>query len=100
MNSKFRGSTIQADKNLRRYSHDGLVNIFQSEKMDAHLRPEFRERAESAGAALSLASADNAQTESVVVIKIVARASAKRAKTEQIQKTEIIVIFRLEEGFS
>jgi hypothetical protein len=69
--------------------------------MDAHLRPEFREeRAESAGAALSLASADHAQTESVVVIKIVARASAKRAKTEQIQKTEIIAIFRLEEGFS
>jgi hypothetical protein len=61
--------------------------------MDAHLRPEFREeRAESAGAALSLASSDNAQTESVVVIKIVDRASAKRAKTEQIQKTE--------EGFS
>ena len=43
---------------------------------------------------------DNAQTESVVVIKIVARASAKRAKTEQIQKTEILAIFRLEEGFS
>jgi hypothetical protein len=39
--------------------------------MDAHLRPEFREeRAESAGQALSLASADDAQTESFIVIKL------------------------------
>jgi hypothetical protein len=69
--------------------------------MDAHLRPEFREeRAESAGAALSLASADNAQTESVGLIKIVARAARNEQKTEQIQKTEIIAILRLEEGFT
>jgi hypothetical protein len=40
-NSKFRGATIQADHNLGEYPHDGLINIFQSEKMDAHLRAEF-----------------------------------------------------------
>ena len=40
-NSKFRGATIQADNNLSKYPHDGLVNIFQFGKMDAHLRAEF-----------------------------------------------------------
>jgi hypothetical protein len=40
-NSEFRGATIHADNNLRKYPHDGLINIFQSEKMDAHLRAEF-----------------------------------------------------------
>jgi hypothetical protein len=40
-NSKFRGATIQADNNLRKYPHDGLINIFQFGKMDAHLHAEF-----------------------------------------------------------
>jgi DNA-binding NarL/FixJ family response regulator len=40
-NSKFCHATIQAHHNLRKYPHDRFVNIFQSEKMDAHLRAEF-----------------------------------------------------------
>jgi hypothetical protein len=36
----------------------------------------------------------------VIANKIVARAGAKRAKTEQIQKTEIIAILRLAKGFN
>jgi hypothetical protein len=40
-NSKFRGATIQADNNLRKYPQDGLINIFQFGKMDGHLRAEF-----------------------------------------------------------
>jgi hypothetical protein len=39
--SKIRGSTIRADNNLRKYPRDELANILPSEKMDAHLRPEF-----------------------------------------------------------
>jgi hypothetical protein len=33
-NSKFRCATIQADKNLRKYRHDGLGNVFQFWKVD------------------------------------------------------------------
>jgi hypothetical protein len=40
-NSKFRGATIQADNNLRKYPHDGLVNILEFGNMDAHHRAEF-----------------------------------------------------------
>jgi len=40
-NSKFSSATIQTNNNLWKYPHNGLVNIFQSEKMDAHLRAEF-----------------------------------------------------------
>jgi len=38
---EFRHATIQADNNLRKYPHDGLINIFQFGKMDAHFRAEF-----------------------------------------------------------
>jgi hypothetical protein len=37
-NNKFRGATVQADNNLRKYPHDGLINIGE---MDANLRAEF-----------------------------------------------------------
>ena len=40
-NSKFRSATIHADNNLRKYPHDGLINILQFGKMDAHLPAEF-----------------------------------------------------------
>ncbi len=40
-NDKFGAATIQADNNLRGYPHRGLVNIFQSGEMDAHIRAEF-----------------------------------------------------------
>jgi hypothetical protein len=32
-NSKFSSATIQGDNNLRKYPHNRLVNIYQSEKM-------------------------------------------------------------------
>jgi hypothetical protein len=38
---KFRGATIQADNKLRKYPHGGLVNVFQSGKMDAYLPGEL-----------------------------------------------------------
>jgi hypothetical protein len=38
--SKFRGATIQTDNNLWKYPHDGLVNVFQSGKMDGYLPAE------------------------------------------------------------
>jgi hypothetical protein len=37
-NSKFRVATIQADNNVRKYPHDGLINIGE---MEANLRTEF-----------------------------------------------------------
>ena len=36
-----RHATIQTDNKLWEYPYDGLINVFQSEKMDAHLRAEF-----------------------------------------------------------
>jgi hypothetical protein len=39
-NSKFGGAAIEADNNVGKYPHDGLVNIFQFGKMDAYLRAE------------------------------------------------------------
>jgi len=39
--SKFRGATIQADYELWKYPHDGLIKVFQSRKMDAHLTAEL-----------------------------------------------------------
>ena len=39
--SEFGGATIQTDNELWEYPHNGLVKVFQSEKMDAHLRAEF-----------------------------------------------------------
>ena len=38
--SEFRGATIQADNNLWKYPHDGLVNIFQAGEVDGHLSRE------------------------------------------------------------
>jgi hypothetical protein len=40
-NSKFSSATTQADNNIGKYPHDGLVYIFQFGEMDAYLRAEF-----------------------------------------------------------
>ena len=40
-NKEFRRATIQANNKLWKYPHDGLVNVFQSEKMDAYLPGEL-----------------------------------------------------------
>src|SRR5882757_1061307 len=39
--SEFRSSTIQTDNKLRKHPRDGLVDVFQSGKMDGHLRGEL-----------------------------------------------------------
>ena len=39
--SEFCGATIQTDNKLWKYPHDGLVNVFQSGKMDTHLPSEL-----------------------------------------------------------
>jgi len=39
--SELRSATIQTDKNLREYPHYGLINVFQSGKMDGYLRAEL-----------------------------------------------------------
>ncbi len=39
--NEFGGATIQTDNNLRKYPHDGLINVFQSGRMNGHLGPEF-----------------------------------------------------------
>ena len=39
--NKFRGATIQTDNKLRKYPHDGLVNVFQSGEVDAYLPSEL-----------------------------------------------------------
>jgi hypothetical protein len=40
-NCKFSNATIQTDNKLWKYPHYGLVNIFQFQKMDTHLRSEL-----------------------------------------------------------
>src|SRR5580704_9955860 len=40
-NCKFRAPTIQANQHVRKDPDDGLINIFQSGKMDADLSREF-----------------------------------------------------------
>jgi hypothetical protein len=39
--SEFRSPTIQTDNKHWKYQHRRLVNVFQSEKMDSHLRAEL-----------------------------------------------------------
>jgi hypothetical protein len=39
--SEFCGATIQTDNKLWKYPHNGLVNVLQSGKMDAHLPAEL-----------------------------------------------------------
>jgi hypothetical protein len=38
---EFSGATIQTDNDFWKYPHDGLVNVFQSGRTDAHLGAEF-----------------------------------------------------------
>jgi hypothetical protein len=39
--TELRSATIQTDKNLREYPHDGLINLFQSGNMDGYFPAEL-----------------------------------------------------------